>query len=90
MTAAKAPATIKVRVGFPLAEGPYHGEFAPDTTVGTVRARAMEEFGASEDARFVYYLTHKNDRQADEAAIGSVADKARSLKFTLVKQITQG
>lgn len=90
MTEAKAPATIKVRVGFPLAERPYHGEFTLDTTVGTVRARAMAEFGASEDARFVYYLTHKDDRQADETTIGNLVGKARALKFTLVKQITQG
>jgi hypothetical protein len=90
MAEAEARAEIKVTVTFPLAEGPYHGEFAPETTVGAVRAAAMSELGVGGDAQYSYYLTNKNDRQADEITIGSLAGRARAVKFTLVKELTQG
>lgn len=90
MAEAEARAGIKVTVTFPLAEGPYHGEFAPETTVGALRAAAMRELGVGGDAQYSYYLTHKEDRQADGTTIGALAGHARAMKFTLVKELTQG
>lgn len=90
MAEAEKRAEIKVTVTFPLAEGPYHGEFGSEATVGAVRASAMRELGVGGDAQYSYYLTHKEDRQADETAIGSLAGRARAMKFTLVKELTQG
>lgn len=40
--------------------------------------------------QYSYYLTHKDDRQTDETTIGSLAGRARAVKFTLVKELTQG
>lgn len=90
MAEAKAHAQIKVTVTFPLAEGPYHGDFAPETTIGAVRAAAMSELGVGGDAQYSYYLTHKEDRQPDEKSIGVLAGHARAVKFALVKELTQG
>lgn len=89
MSTAKAE-QIQVTVTFPLAEGPYHGDFEPTAIVKEVRTAAMAEFGATEDPQYSYYLTHKGGRQADELTLGSIADHAHGLKFTLVKELIQG
>ena len=90
MVEAEARTAIKVTVTFPLAGGPYHGEFVPETMVGTVRSEAMRGLGVGEDAQYSYYLTHKEGRQADETTIGALAGRARAIQFTLVKDLTQG
>lgn len=90
MESTKAPATIAVTVGFPVAPHPYRDAVAPDTTVGTVRAAAMASFGISDDPQFEYYLTHGGERQSDDNAVGQVAGHAHAVKFNLVKRIIQG
>jgi hypothetical protein len=86
----KAPATIAVTVGFPVAPHPYRDAVAPNTTVGTVRAAAMASFGIGDDPQFEYYLTHRGERQPDDHTIGQVAGHAHAVKFNLVKAIFQG
>ncbi len=54
MTEAKARIEIKVTVTFPLAQGPYHGNFDPETTVGAVRTAAMSEMGVEGDGQYSY------------------------------------
>lgn len=81
---------IQVTVTFPLGEKPFHGKYDASTTVGQVRTAAMEEFGAVEDPQYSYYLTFKGERQDDAVSLGSIADHAHGLKFTLVKELIQG
>jgi hypothetical protein len=81
---------IEVTVTFPLAESPYHHPFEPTATVKEVRTDAMEAFGAKEDQQYNYYLTHNGAKEDDALTIGSIADHAHGLKFTLVKELIQG
>jgi hypothetical protein len=81
---------IEVTVTFPLAESPFHQAFEPTATVLEVRTDAMEAFGAAEDPQYSYYLTHKGGKENDALTLGSIADHAHGLKFTLVKELIQG
>jgi hypothetical protein len=89
MEAAKTE-QIQVTVTFPLGETPFHGDYDASATVGEVRTTAMQRFGAVEDPQYSYYLTHKGERQDDAVSLGSIADHAQGLKFTLVKELIQG
>lgn len=85
------PKSVHVTVTFPIAPGgPYHADLSPETTVGSVRSSAMVEFGVAEEGQHAYYLTHSGTRVPDERTIGDVADHARAVKFTLVKELIQG
>ena len=81
---------IEVTVTFPLGETPFHGRYEESTTVGEVRTAAMKHFGVVEDPQYTYYLTHDGERQSDTTTLGSIAEHARGLKFTLVKELIQG
>jgi hypothetical protein len=82
---------IHVRVTFPITKkGPYEGEVAPETTVGTVLVEAIHHFEVQNDSQFTYVLAHDGKEAADDLTIGSVAGDAHEIKFTLVKKITQG
>jgi hypothetical protein len=81
---------IQVTVTFPLGETPFHGDYDGSTTVAQVRTAAMEHFGAVEDPQYSYYLTYKGERQDDAVSLGSIAEHAHGLKFTLVKELIQG
>ena len=81
---------IQVTVTFPLAPKPYHGDFGSAATIGQVRAAAMVDFNAQEEASTIYYLTHNGDRLPDERLLGQVADHAKGLKLRLVKELVQG
>jgi hypothetical protein len=83
--------TIEVTVTFPLAKGqPYHDNVAPEMPVSTVREAAMAHFGIQPEPNTTYFLTHDGAPVADTTAVGTVADKAASVKFTLVKELIQG
>ena len=85
------PREVKATVTFPLAsKPPFKGDIEPDTTVDAVRTAAMAHFGVADDQTTVFYLTHKGDRAANTATIGSVADRARAVKLTLAKELIQG
>jgi hypothetical protein len=43
-----------------------------------------------EDPQYAYYLTHHGERQSDTTTLGSIAEHAHGLKFTLVKELIQG
>jgi hypothetical protein len=81
---------IEVTVTFPLGETPFHDRYEETTTVGKVRTAAMAHFGVVEDPQYEYYLTHNGERQDDAKTLGSIAEHARGLKFTLVKELIQG
>ncbi len=87
-----APARIKTEVSFPVSKkGKFSADYAPETTLATVRTAAMTHFSVTDDAQFTYVLTHRGQRQENlEATLGSIAEKARALDFRLVKVITQG
>ncbi len=78
---------IHVTMIFPLGETPFHGDYGVTATVGQARTAAMQHFGAGEDS---YYFTHKGERLDDAVTLGSIADHAHGLKFTLVKELIQG
>lgn len=83
--------TIEVTVTFPLAKGqPYHDKVSHETTVGTVREAAMAHFGIQPEPNTSYFLTHDGAPVADTTTVGTVAGTARSVKFTLVKELIQG
>jgi hypothetical protein len=82
---------IKTTVTFPVSkDGPFSGEYPPETTVGTVRDAAMLHFKVSDDAQFTYVLTHAGQRQDPNTTIGAIAGEAHAVEFRLVKVITQG
>lgn len=85
------PETIKVTVTFPIGPGgPYRDDLADETTVGTLRAAAMNHFGATEDPGLRFYLIHDGLEIADTSTIGDVAGRARAVKFTLARDVIQG
>lgn len=85
------PKLIKVTVSFPISpSGPFRTEVEPDITIGKIRQDAMAHFGVAEDGQHAYYLTHDGAQIGDERMVGEVAGKARSVKFTLVKELIQG
>jgi hypothetical protein len=85
-----ATTLIEVTVTFPLAERPFHGRLPGSTSVGEIRRDAMAEFGAVEDPQHAYYLSFRGTRQKDDATLAEVAENARAVKFTLVKELIQG
>ncbi len=83
--------TIKTTVTFSFSEKePFHHDYPPDTTVGVVKAAAMDHFGVHPDPAHVFYLTHDRARQDDGVTLASVAGHAAALTFRLVKEIPQG
>lgn len=89
MEAAKTK-QIEVTVTFPLGEKPFHDGYDETATIGEVRVAAMKYFGVVEDPQYAYYLTHDGERQSDTTTLGSIAEHAHGLKFTLVKELIQG
>lgn len=85
------PEQVKVTVSFPLAsKGPYKDDLAPETTAEVVRGAAMTHFGVADDQTTSYYMTRKGDRVEPASTVGDLADEARAVKFTLVKELIQG
>jgi len=83
--------TIEVTVTFPLAKGqPYHNKALPETTVGAIMEASMTHFGIQPEPNTTYFLTHEGAPVAGTTTVGTVADKAGSVKFTLVKELIQG
>jgi hypothetical protein len=86
--------TIEVTVAFPLSgRDTFHGRYARNDTVGTVRAAAMSHFGVAEEPGTRYYLTddRNDDRElSDSETIGTVAGQAEAVHLTLVKDLVQG
>ncbi len=87
----KHHAEIQVRVAFPVSKkGPFTEHFPPDTVVEAVRLAAMNHFTVTDDAQFVYVLTHDGQRQESNTTLGDLAGDERKVEFRLVKVITQG
>lgn len=86
--------TIEVTVAFPLsARDTFHRRYTRNDTVGTVRAAAMDHYGAVEEPGTRYYLTddrHDDRELPDSETIGIVAGHADAVHLTLVKDLVQG
>jgi hypothetical protein len=83
--------TIEVTVTFPLAKGqPYHDKVALETTALVVREAAMAHFAIQPEPNTTYFLTHDGAPVDDTTLVGTVADTAGAVKFTLVKELIQG
>jgi hypothetical protein len=88
--ARKAGQTINVTVAFPLGQGPFHGDFSSDATVGQVKTAAIEHFGVVNDAAVRIYLTHDGDEVADTVTVGEVAGHAKAVRFILAREVVNG
>ncbi len=82
---------VAVTVRFALSrQSPYHGDFAQETLVGTVRDRAMHALGVTPDPQYVYYLTHNRTKVDDTKRLSDVAGSAKAIEFGLAKELLQG
>jgi hypothetical protein len=82
---------INVRVNFPISpNGPFHEKVAPETSAGIVKESAMSHFGVAEDGQHAYYLSHAGAKIPDTKTIGDLANGAKEIKLTLVKELIQG
>jgi len=82
---------VQVKVTFPISQhGPFQSDFSRETLAGTVLGEAMTHFEVQNDPSFTYELAHDGHEVDPNATIGSIAEQARALQFTLIKKITQG
>lgn len=82
---------INVRVNFPISpNGPFHEKVAPEASAGAVKEGAMSHFGVAEDGQHAYYLSHAGAKTPDTETIGDLANGAKEIKLTLVKELIQG
>jgi hypothetical protein len=86
--------TIEVQVSFPISpRGHYHHRYESSTTIGAVRAAAMEHFVVQEEPGSEYYLTddQQHDRRLEDIeTVGLAAGQKHELHLTLVKELIQG
>lgn len=83
--------SINVRVNFPISpNGPFHEKVAPGLSAQTVKEGAMSHFGVAEDGQHAYYLSHAGAKVPDTETVGDLADGAKEIKLTLVKELIQG
>jgi hypothetical protein len=80
-----APGVEKKVVGTVLYTGQdsYVGEFAPEVPLGTVKRKAMKQFGIEESAADLYALQYEGANQDDKVKIGDLG--AKEVTFTLVR-----
>jgi hypothetical protein len=82
---------ITVRVTFPITRhGPFTEEVEPATTVQDVLTAAKNHFDVHDDSQFTYVLAHDGTEESNTVTVGSIADEAKAVVFTLVKKITLG
>jgi hypothetical protein len=86
---------VKVTVDYLPAAEAFHGEYARETVLETLRSEAMSFFGVAdrqERDTYRYYLEHAGRRFTDTSvALGSVVEEhARAAHFNLVEEITPG
>ncbi len=82
---------IAVTVRFALSrQSPYHGDFAQETLVSTVRDLAIHALGVTPDPQYLYYLTHNRTKVDDTKRLSDVAGPAKAIEFGLAKELIQG
>jgi hypothetical protein len=85
---------VRVTVEYLPATKPFHHEYSPDTTIGTVQADAMSFFGVRDyqdrdTHRFFLEFHHQRLTNLSETLHQLLGDK-REAEFHLVEQITPG
>jgi hypothetical protein len=87
--------TVAVTVSYLPAPNPFHRSFRDETTVGTVRADAMQFFGVSDhkdrDAH-EFFLEFEGRRLTDmaETLVRLLGPHRHEAHFHLIEQITKG
>jgi hypothetical protein len=82
---------IHVQVHYIAAAKPFVKDFPPRTTIGTLKAEALERFKLVEDGIKSYKLfLHKKELTNPAATLAEVADGKHDLNIDLEEFITQG
>lgn len=82
---------IQVEVHYIAAAKPFIQEFPPDTTVGTLKAEALNRFQLVEGGTKLYKLfLHKNELNNAATTLADVAGGKHNLNIDLEEFITQG
>lgn len=82
---------VEAEVLFPLASNsPYRERVSRDQAAREVLASAMRYFGVSDDQTTKYELYHEGDLVNLDERLGSLAEHAHEVKFTLSKEIING
>ncbi len=82
---------IRVEVHYIAAAKPFIKDFAPDTTVGTLKAEALNTFHLVEGGAKSYKLfLHKIELNNAAATLADVAGGKHNLNIDLEEFITQG
>jgi hypothetical protein len=87
-----APGTnkkVKVSV-FYTGEEPYVDEFAPEVPIGTVKRKAMKQFGLEERAADEYALQYEGANLDDKRKVGDIAGKEVTLTLVRVRPQEKG
>jgi hypothetical protein len=87
-----APGTekrVKVIV-FYTGKPPYEDEFAPEVPVGTVKRKAMKQFGLEESSADEYALQFDGADLDDKKKVGDIAGSAVSLTLVRVNPQQRG
>jgi hypothetical protein len=87
--------TVKVTVDYLPAAAAFHGEYARETVLETIRSEAMSFFEVADRTErdtYRYYLEHEGRRITDTSVtLGSVVEEhAHGAHFNLVEEITPG
>jgi hypothetical protein len=80
---------IIVSVGY-TGHDPYHGEFAPETPAGTVKRKAMHQFGLEESAGDQYVLAFQGTHLDDHTKLGDLRRSPLDLVLLLKKPQEKG
>ncbi len=82
---------VHVLVSFPISRrGSFEASEPRNTTVEVILTAAMDHFGVENDTQFSYLLSCDGIEQRGSILIGSLAGDRGSVRFTLIKKITQG
>ena len=80
---------VKVRVLYTGQEA-YVDEFAPEVPIGTVKRKAMKQFGLEESAADQYALQYEGANLDDKRKVGDIADNEVTLTLVRVKPQEKG
>jgi hypothetical protein len=82
---------IHVQVHYIAAAKPFIKDFSPETTVGILKAEALDRFKLVEDGTKSYKLfLHKTELDNPTATLADVAGGKHDLNIDLEEFITQG
>jgi len=80
---------ISVEVAY-TGQDPYKDTFAPEVPLGTVKRKAMHQFGLEESSADKYILQFDGANLDDKATVGSLGKPEVRLTLTLKKPQEKG